>query len=77
MVYEGSFHSEIVIRLRAGLKSAEFYDLEREAGQFIQNVATANRANERAGFLEFVIRYPASLYDGHSPGAAGLDDFVF
>lgn len=77
VVYEGSFHSEIVSRLRGRLESAEFFDLEMEAGQSIRSVAIANRDNERAGFLEFVIRYPASVYGGDSPGAEGLDDFVF
>ncbi len=76
VVYEGSFHSGIVSQLKSRLKSAEFFDLEKEASQTILDVGNSNLANERAGFLEFVIRYPASLYDGHCPGADGLEAFI-
>jgi hypothetical protein len=76
VVYEGSFHSEIVSRLRSRLSATEFYDLEQESGPFIHSVGSSYQKDERAGFLEFVIRYPASLYGGHSPGAEGLDIFV-
>ncbi|MFP5265320.1 MAG: hypothetical protein ACLGJB_25830 [Blastocatellia bacterium] len=76
VVYEGSFHREIVSRLRTKLKSAEFYNLEEEASQTILDVGNSNRPNQRAGFLEFAIRYPASLYDGHCPGADGLEAFI-
>lgn len=76
VVYEGSFQSEIASQLRTRLKSAEFFNLEEEAGESIRAVGNSNRENERIGFLEFVIRYPASIYDGHSPGADGLDAFI-
>lgn len=76
VVYEGSFHRAIVSQLRSRLKSAEFFDLEEEASQTILDVGNSNRENERAGFLEFAIRYPASLYDGHCPGADGLEAFI-
>lgn len=76
VVYEGSFHRAIVSQLRSRLKSAEFFDLEEEASQTILDVGNSNRENEHAGFLEFVIRYPASLYDSHCPGADGLEAFI-
>jgi len=76
VVYEGSFQSEIASQLKTRLKSAEFFDLEKEAEQTIRNMGNSNLANDRVGFLEFVIRYPASVYGGHSPGAEGLDVFV-
>lgn len=76
MVYEGSFHSEIASQLESRLKSAEFYNLEKEAEQVVRNAGNSNLRNDRVGFLEFVIRYPASVYGGHSPGAEGLDVFV-
>jgi hypothetical protein len=76
VVYEGSFHRGIVSRLKSRLKSAEFFNLEEEAAPFIEEIGNSNRDNERVGFLEFVIRYPASIYDGQSPGAEGLGAFV-
>jgi leucyl aminopeptidase (aminopeptidase T) len=76
VVYEGSFHSEIVSQLKSRLKSAEYFNLEEEASQTLLDVGRAQVANERAGFLEFAIRYPASLYDGHCPGADGLEAFI-
>jgi hypothetical protein len=76
VVYEGSFNREIVSRLKSRLKSAEFYDLEQEAGTYIHSVGSSYQKDEGAGFLEFVIRYPASVYDGSSPGAEGLDIFA-
>ena len=77
VVYEGSFHKGIIAQLKSRLKSAEFFDLEKEASQTILDVGNSNLANERAGFLEFVIHYPASIYDGHCPGADGLNAFIF
>lgn len=76
VVYEGSFHNGLVSQLKSRLRSAEFFDLEKEADTTIRNVAHANRENDNVGFLEFVIRYPASVYGGHSPGAEGLDAFI-
>lgn len=77
VVYEGSFQSEIVSQLKNRLKSAEFFDLEKEDPQVIRDVGNSNCGNDRAGFLEFVIRYPASVYGGSSPGAEGLDVFIY
>jgi hypothetical protein len=76
VVYEGSFHRDIVLRLKGRLKSAEFFDLEQETGPFIEEIGSSNRNDERVGFLEFVIRYPASIYGGHCPGNDGLDVFI-
>ena len=76
VAYEGSFHSEIVSRLRGRLKSAEFFNLEEEASQTLLDIGYANCENDRVGFLEFVIRYPASVYDGHCPGGDGLAAFI-
>jgi hypothetical protein len=75
VVYQSSFHSNIVCGLRGALKSAEFFNLEEEPGSLIYDLGTRNRNDNRVGFLEFAMRYPPIYEDGQNPGAEGLDAF--